>query len=116
MARFVEKRPVESVFIAFIACVLIALSVGIAHWVGAYEKRQLDMVALAAWELAINLWFIGVVITGEVHRGKAGGPVLASRERSPVKFWCIVCSLFVLFNAVGLFGMLNHIVGTSHGQ
>jgi hypothetical protein len=110
----VKTRHGRGIWVVFVTCVLTGMLFGILGGAGVIGKKLSEAVFCAAWVVGINIWHVGVIIDGEVYW--RGGPLLASREKNPVKFWCFVCSSFVLFNAVGLLLLSNQITGANHGQ
>ena len=95
-----KGRRAHGVLIAFVVCILASMSVGFLGYAGLIEKKLEVAFAGGLWLVAINLWLAGAIIEGEVHW--LGGGLLASREKTPVRFWCFICSTFTLFNGAGL--------------
>ncbi len=114
-----QRQPVSTsrargIWIAFVACIVGGMAAGLLGSTGLIGKRLSQIIFGLCWLLGMNVWHVGVIIDGKIHW--RGGPLLASREESPIRFWCIVCSGLLLFNALGLLILAKEITGAGHGQ
>ncbi len=105
MGRLVKDRRTDGIRIAFMVCIFTAVVVGFLGSKGFVEKKLSELVFIWGWILGINLWHTGAIIKGEVHWRE--GPVIVSRARNPIGFWCFICFTFTLFNGFGLLFLLS---------
>ena len=95
-----ERRCGCSLFGAFGVCILTGMVAGLLGEAGILGKTLSENIFIVCWIVGIDLMHVKMIIEGEVHW--LAGPLLVSRAKTPVRYWCHILFSIAFFNGLGL--------------